>query len=41
MKESLENVPRDGGVLKALRDVETKRKERKEREKKAYSKMFG
>ena len=40
LKESLENVPGDGGVLKALKDVETRRKERKEKEKKAYAKMF-
>lgn len=41
LKESLENVPGDAGVLKTLKDVEIKRKERKEREKKAYAKMFG
>jgi peptidyl-prolyl isomerase D len=40
LKESLENVPGDGGVIKALKDVEIRRKERKEREKKAYAKMF-
>lgn len=41
LKASLENVTGDAGVLKALRDVETKRKERRDREKKAYAKMFG
>ena len=40
MKESLENVPGDAGVLKALKDVETRGKERKEKEKRAYAKMF-
>jgi len=40
LKESLENVPGDAGVLKALKDVETRRKERKEKEKRAYAKMF-
>lgn len=40
LKESLENVPGDGGVLKALKDVETRRKERNEKEKRAYAKMF-
>lgn len=40
LKEALTCVPGDAGVVKALKEVETRRKERKEKEKKAYAKMF-
>ncbi|KAL1407579.1 peptidyl-prolyl cis-trans isomerase cpr6 [Vanrija albida] len=41
LKAALEVVPNDAGILQALRGVESRRKARKEAEKKAYSKMFG
>ena len=41
LKAALEVVPGDVGVLKSLKDVETRRKERREKERKAYGKMFG
>ncbi|WVQ81136.1 peptidyl-prolyl cis-trans isomerase D [Cryptococcus sp. DSM 104549] len=41
LKAALECVPGDAGVLKAQREVEARRKERKEKERKAFSKMFG
>ncbi|KAK4683858.1 peptidyl-prolyl isomerase D, partial [Tremellales sp. Uapishka_1] len=41
LKLALENVPGDAGVLRALKEVEERRKARKEKEKKAYGKMFG
>jgi peptidyl-prolyl isomerase D len=40
LKDALLNVPGDAGIVKALKDVEVRRKEKKEREKKAYAKMF-
>lgn len=41
LKDAQGCVPGDAGVSRALKDVETRRKERKEKERKAYSKMFG
>jgi peptidyl-prolyl isomerase D len=41
LKEAQKLVGADAGVEKALKDVETRRKERKEKERKAYGKMFG
>jgi peptidyl-prolyl isomerase D len=41
LKAALKEVPGDAGVLKAQKEVEVRRKERKEKEKKAYGKMFG
>jgi peptidyl-prolyl isomerase D len=41
LKAALKEVPGDAGVVKALKDVEVRRKERKEKERKAYGKMFG
>lgn len=41
LKEASKLVPGDAGVSRALKDVEGRRKERKEKEKKAYAKMFG
>jgi peptidyl-prolyl isomerase D len=41
LKSALKEVPGDAGVVKALKDVEVRRKERKEKERKAYGKMFG
>lgn len=41
LKASLEHVPGDAGSLSQLKLVEQRRKERKEKEKKAYAKMFG
>jgi peptidyl-prolyl isomerase D len=41
LKESLEYVPGDAGSLSQLKLVEQRRKERAEKEKKAYAKMFG
>jgi peptidyl-prolyl isomerase D len=40
LKEALENVPGDAGITRALKEVEVKRKERKDKERKAYAKMF-
>jgi peptidyl-prolyl isomerase D len=40
LRQALTLAPGDGGVTKALREVETRRTEKKEREKKAYAKMF-
>lgn len=40
LKEAIALVPGDAGVTKALREVDARRKERKEKEKKAYAKMF-
>jgi peptidyl-prolyl isomerase D len=41
LKEALTLIPGDAGVTKTLKEVETRRKEKKEKERKAYSKMFG
>ncbi|ODO06081.1 peptidyl-prolyl cis-trans isomerase D [Cryptococcus wingfieldii CBS 7118] len=41
LKAALELVPGDAGVLNLLKTVEVRRKERKEKERKAFSKMFG
>ena len=41
LRASLEHVPGDAGSLSQLKLVEQRRKERKEKEKKAYAKMFG
>ncbi|KAI9636793.1 cyclophilin-like domain-containing protein [Dioszegia hungarica] len=41
LREASGLVPGDAGVQRALKEVEVRRKERKEREKKAYAKMFG
>jgi peptidyl-prolyl isomerase D len=41
LKKALEAVPGDAGITKALRDVEQRQKARKEKERAAYSKMFG
>ena len=41
LKEALEAVPGDAGIIKALKDVDAKQKARKEKEKKAFAKMFG
>jgi peptidyl-prolyl isomerase D len=41
LKASLEHVPGDAGSLSQLKLVEQRRKERREKEKKAYAKMFG
>lgn len=41
LKLALESVPGDAGVLKALKDVEMRRKARLDKERKAYGKMFG
>ena len=41
LKEALVAVPGDAGVLKALKDVEVRQKVRKDKERKAYGKMFG
>lgn len=40
LKQALENVPGDAGITRALKEVEVKRKERKDKERKAYAKMF-
>ncbi|ORY33090.1 cyclophilin-like domain-containing protein [Naematelia encephala] len=40
LKEALECVPGDAGIIKALKDVEVRRKARKEKERKAFAKMF-
>ncbi|RSH95180.1 peptidyl-prolyl cis-trans isomerase cpr6 [Saitozyma podzolica] len=40
LKEALKNVPGDAGITRALKEVEVKRKERKDKERKAYAKMF-
>ncbi|WVN88033.1 peptidyl-prolyl cis-trans isomerase D [Cryptococcus depauperatus CBS 7841] len=41
LKEADSLVKGDAGVLKLLREVEQRRKERKDKERKAFSKMFG
>ncbi|KAK1922649.1 cyclophilin-like domain-containing protein [Papiliotrema laurentii] len=41
LKKAAELVPGDAGIVKALRDVEAKQKARREKERQAYSKMFG
>lgn len=41
LKEALAAVPGDAGIVKALKDVEVRQKARREKEKKAYGKMFG
>lgn len=41
LRAAAELVAGDAGVSKLLREVEQRRKERKEKEKKAYAKMFG
>lgn len=40
-KAANEVVPNDAGILRALKDVESRRKARVEAQRKAYSKMFG
>ncbi|GFZ47307.1 peptidylprolyl isomerase [Saitozyma sp. JCM 24511] len=40
LKQALEDVPGDAGITRALKEVEVKRKERKDKERKAYAKMF-
>lgn len=41
LKGALECVPGDAGVVRLLKDVEAKRKARKEKERQAFAKMFG
>lgn len=41
LKAALGFVPGDAGIIKALKDVETRRKARQEKERAVYSKMFG
>ncbi|WVQ73623.1 peptidyl-prolyl cis-trans isomerase D [Cryptococcus sp. DSM 104548] len=41
LKEALVHVPGDAGALNLLKTVEVRRRERKEKERKAFSKMFG
>ncbi len=41
LKEALEAVPGDAGIIKALKDVEARSKARRDKEKKAYGKLFG
>lgn len=40
LQQALILAPGDGGVIKALREVEARRNDKKEREKRAYAKMF-
>lgn len=41
LKEALVAVPGDAGVIKALKDVEVRQKAKRDKERKAYGKMFG
>lgn len=41
LKRAAEAVPGDAGIVRALKDVETRQKARKDKERQAYSKMFG
>jgi peptidyl-prolyl isomerase D len=41
LKAALELVPGDAGIVRSLKEVETRQKARKEKERKAYGKMFG
>lgn len=41
LREAAKLVPGDAGITKALRDAEARAKARKEKERAAYSKMFG
>ena len=41
LKKAAEVVPGDAGITKALKDVEVRQKARRDRERQAYSKMFG
>lgn len=40
LRKALEVVPGDAGIIRALQHAETRQKARKEKEKKAYAKMF-
>ena len=40
LRKALEVVPGDAGIIKSLKDVEGRLKARKEKERKAYAKMF-
>lgn len=40
LRKALEAVPGDAGIIKSLKDVEGRLKARKDKERKAYSKMF-